>query len=390
MPKLTAAFVERTRPPARRVEVPDSMLPGFYLVLQPSGAKSWCVRYRHAGRTRKFTLGTVAVLPLALARERAREALQTVAAGRDPAIQRKQARAGERDLVSQVVDLFIERHVRANLRPRSAQGAEQMLKRYVLPALGSRRVQDINRRDIIALLDGIIDEGKLITANRTLATLSKMFSWCVERSIIEVSPAIGVKRPAPEISRDRVLGDEELGLIWQAAERLAYPFGTFAQLLILTGQRRNEVGWMRWSEITGSVWTIPGARTKNSRVHEVPLSAAVQSLLAKTPRIRGSDHVLTTTGTMPIKGFGVPKRQIDELAPIAVRWTFHDLRRSLASGLARLGQPVHVIEAVLNHRSGTISGVAAIYNRHAYLEEKRAALEQWAQHVLALAARHAS
>jgi integrase len=142
---------------------------------------------------------------------------------------------------------------------------------------------------------------------------------------------------------------------------------------------------MCWSEIRGTVWTIPGNRTKNGRAHEVPLSAAAQSLLAQTPRIAGGDYVLTTNGTAPITGFGLAKRQLDEIAPIIPRWTFHDLRRTLASGLARLGQPVHVIEAILNHRSGTISGVAAIYNRHQYLEEKRAALEEWAQHVLTLA-----
>jgi integrase len=253
-----------------------------------------------------------------------------------------------------------------------------------LPAFGSRRVQDISRRDIIALLDSIVDDRKPITANRTLATLSKMFSWCVERSIIEVSPCIGVKRPAPEVSRERVLGDEELRLIWQAAERLGYPFGTFAQLLILTGQRRNEVGWMCWSEITNTLWTIPSARTKNGRTHEVPLSRAAQALLAKTPRIAGGDYVLTTTGTMPIKGFGVPKRKIDELAPIAVRWTFHDLRRTLASGMARLGVNLPVIEKVLNHTGGSFAGVAGIYQRHDFAGEKRGALELWAQHVLTL------
>jgi integrase len=387
MPKLTATFVEKAKPPTRRVEVPDSILPGFYLVLQTSGAKAWCVRYRHAGRTRKFTLGTTAVLPLALARERAREALQVVAAGRDPAIERKAARAGEQGSLRNVAELFIERHVRSNLRPRSVEAAEHNLKAYVLPRWGDWRIQDITRRDIIALLDIIVDEGKPTTANRTLATLSKLFAWAVERSIIEVSPCIGVKRPALEISRDRVLADDELATVWKAAERLGYPFGTFVQLLVFLGQRRNEIAGMRWSEINGLLWTLPASRTKNKRLHEVPLSAAAQTLLAKMPRISGSDFVLTTSGKKPIRDFGFAKRRIDELAPIAPPWTFHDLRRTMASGMARLGQPVHVIEAVLNHRSGTISGVAAIYNRHAYLEEKRAALEMWAQHVLTLAGR---
>ena len=387
MPKLTATSVEKIRTPVRQIEVPDKLLPGFYLVLQPSGARSWAVRYRHAGRTRKLTLGTTAVLPLALARERAREALQAVAAGRDPAIERKRARAGEHDLVSHVVTLFMERHVRANLRPRSIQGVEHLVNRHILPAWGNRRIQDISRRDIIALLDSLVDRGTPIIANRTLAVLSKMFSWCVERSIIEISPCTGVKRPATETSRERVLGDDELGIVWRAADQLGYPLGTFVKLLVLLGQRRNEVAGMCWNEITGTLWTIPGHKTKNGRAHEVPLSTAVQALLAETPRIAGSEYVLTTTATAPIASFGLAKRRIDQLALIGSHWTFHDLRRTLASGLARLGQPVHVIEAVLNHRSGTISGVAAIYNRHQYLGEKRAALEMWAQHVAAAANR---
>jgi hypothetical protein len=188
MPKLTARYIETARPPADRVEVPDSILPGFYLVFQPSGHKAYAVRYRHAGRTRKLTLGTTAVLPLALARDRAREALQTVAAGRDPAIEKEQAQAGHGSSVSHVATLFLERHVRPNLRPRSVQGVEHALTRYVLPAIGGRRIQDVTRRDIIALLDAIVDAGKGVTANRTHATLSTFFRWAVERSIIEVSP----------------------------------------------------------------------------------------------------------------------------------------------------------------------------------------------------------
>jgi integrase len=143
---------------------------------------------------------------------------------------------------------------------------------------------------------------------------------------------------------------------------------------------------MRRCEINGALWTIPAERSKNGRAHEVPLPATAQALLAEAPRIVGNDHVFTGRGKAPFSPFTAAKAEIYELAPIA-GWTFHDLRRTLASGMARLGQPVHVIEAVLNHRSGTISGVAAIYNRHQYLEEKRAALEEWGKHVLALAER---
>ena len=161
---------------------------------------------------------------------------------------------------------------------------------------------------------------------------------------------------------------------------LGYPVGAFLRLLILTGQRRSQVvGYAGVNQRRLS--TIPAERSKNRRAHEVPLPATAQALLAEAPRIVGNDHVFTGRGKAPFSAFTAAKAEIYELAPIA-GWTFHDLRRTLASGMARLGQPVHVIEAVLNHRSGTISGVVVIYNRHQYLEEKRAALEEWKEHVL--------
>jgi integrase len=171
------------------------------------------------------------------------------------------------------------------------------------------------------------------------------------------------------------------------------------KLLVLTGQRRDEVAGMRWSEVTGDLWIIPGARTKNGLLHEVPLSTAAQAVLAGAPRIPRSEFVLSTNGTSPVCGFAKAKNRLDVAALTIARkgaatrgkndssdvqivpWRLHDLRRTLASGLARLGQPVHVIEAVLNHRWGVISGVAAIYNRHQYFAEKQAALEAWGEFV---------
>jgi hypothetical protein len=214
MPKITAQFVEKTRPnPACRTEIPDSVLPGLYLIVQPGGAKSWAVRYRHSGRTRKFTLGTAAVLPLGKARERAREALQAVAAGRDPAFERQQARSGEQDSIRNIVERFVERHVRPNLKSRSAEEVEPLFKLHVLPKWGNRRIADIHRRDVVELLDAITDRGTPVAANRTLAAISKLFNWCIARGIIEASPCTQVKRPVAEISRDRVLSDHELGVV---------------------------------------------------------------------------------------------------------------------------------------------------------------------------------
>jgi integrase len=202
------------------------------------------------------------------------------------------------------------------------------MNRHILPAWGSRRIQDISRRDIIALLDGIVDRGTPFLANRTLAVISKLFGWAVERSIIEISPCTGVKRPATERTRERVLGDDELAIVWRAADQLGYPLGTFVKLLVLLGS-----GGMKSPECAGArsptrFGLIPGARTNNGRTHEAPLSAAAQALLAEVPRIAGSDYVMTTTGTAPMTGFGLAKRRIDNLAPDVRGWTPGKMKRS--------------------------------------------------------------
>jgi integrase len=307
------------------------------------------------------------------------------------------------DTVAAISASFIARHARANTKPSSAEQTERIFRRYVLPKWGERRVQDITRRDVIDLLDGIVDRGAPIAANRALAVVRKFFNWALDRSIIETSPCIRVGQPAEDRSRDRVLSDEELRLVWLAAERVGWPFGPLIQILMLTGQRRNEVAGMSRTELrdAGALWTIPGERTKNGVANDVPLADMAQTILANVPRIARSDFVFTPLGIKPISTFSRGKERLDALmlaiahedatearqdasAVTLAPWRIHDLRRTAASGMARLGFPIHVIEAVLNHRSGQISGVAAVYNRHSYLPEKRRALEAWAAHVTGL------
>ena len=406
---LTTQSVEKLKPdPIKRLELPDAVLPGFYLVIQPSGAKSWAVRYRYGGRSRKLTLGPYPALDLAVARERGRDALQTLALGRDPGREKAEANrraremVPERDQVSAVVEGFIERHVRPNTKKRSAEESERIFRKHVLPCWGRTRVHDISRADVIELLDRLVDSGRPVLANRTLAHVRKFFNWCVDRGILDTSPCVRIAAPSMEKSRDRVLSDAELRLVWKAAEGGGPPFGPFVQLLVLTGQRRDEVAGMRWSELNpdGSVWDIPGERTKNSEAHQIPLTDAAQAVLKGIPRLAGSDLVFTTTGKTPISGYSNAKERLDstmlEIASEEISasdspqnsaippWRLHDIRRTAASGMARLGTPVHVIEAILNHRTGQVSGVAAIYNRHNYLPEKRKALEAWADYAAAL------
>lgn len=393
---LTAKTIENLKPdPTRRVEVPDPGLTGLYVVIQPSGAKSWALRYRHAGKPKKLTLGRWPLVGLADARKAASEALQAVEHGTDPAAEKKAAKAAhtaddlaERDKFANVVDLFIKRHASHN---RRADDVAAMFRREVLPKWGDRPIQEISKRDVIDVLDGVVDRGSPISANRLRAHLNTLFNWAKGRDVIAVNPLDGIKPPAPERARERVLTDDEIRLFWTACDNIGQPFGPLFKLLLLTGQRRGEVGGMIEGEISGTVWTIPAARTKNGDEHTITLPTAAQDVLAGVERIKSkAGLIFTTNGATTVSGFTRAKDRLDaailkltEGEPIPA-FTVHDLRRTAATGMAGLGFPPHVVEAVLNHRSGTRRGVAGVYNRFTYVEEKAAALEAWSRRVLAL------
>jgi integrase len=307
---------------------------------------------------------------------------RAVAEGRDPAGEKTQARTLQPDTVETVAQQFVERHCLRNNRPSTAAVTQGLLNLYVLSRWRNRLLRDITRRDVRDLLDRIVDAEKPIAANRTLAAIRKLFNWALERDIIDASPCAGIKRPSLERSRERVLSDDELRAVWQAAGRLNDPFGSLVRLLVLTGQRRGEVAGMRWSELDleGALWKLPAGRVKNAKGHDVSLSRAALDLLAGLPRI--GDFVLTLDGTAPVRDYARGKRRLDALLPPDMPpWTLHDLRRTAATGLARLGVNLVVIEKILNHVSGSLAGIVGVYQRHEFADEKRAALQQWADHV---------
>jgi integrase len=326
---------------------------------------------------------------LAQARDNAKRQLALIAGGGDPRAVKKAAAESDAETVEHVARLFIDRHAKPRLR--TWQEIEWRLNREVLPKWGRRPISSITRRDVIELLDAIVDRGVPVTANRTLTVVRKMFSWAIERSLIETSPFDHVKPPAAEVSRDRVLDDAELALVWQASEALGYPFGTFVQLLVLTGQRREEGAAMRWSELDLTNWTLPRERTKNAEPHALPVVSGMKALLADLPRFEGSDFVFTTNGRTPVSGFSKAKINLDAAIaelnggkPIPP-WRLHDIRRTFATNMAKLGVSLPVVEKLLNHVSGSFGGVAGIYQRHDFADEKRDALERWSRRVLELA-----
>lgn len=393
---LTAKRVEALKPePGQKhsVDVPDGIVPGLSLVLHPSGSKSWALRYRFNGKQKRLTLkDRFPKMKLAEARRAAGEMLDGLDEGKDPAGELDR----EPEAFENVVEEFIERYAKRN---KSWAETQRLLEKEAVSIWRGRNVADIGRADLLRVLDGIADRGAPYGANRTLAALRKLFSWAVERGIVADSPAAGVRAPAPERSRQRVLDDAELLEVWRAAEAVGYPGGPFVHLLILTGQRRGEAAGLRWRDVDreAGLWTLPPEMTKANRVHDVALSGAALELLDGLPEFAEGDFIFTTTGgRRPISGFSALKKTLDAAIAKAreadgldemAGWRYHDIRRSVATGLARMGTPPHVLSAILNHSPGSTQGVTHIYNRFKYHEERRAALEAWADYVAELVER---
>lgn len=403
--KLTQLAVDRLGPPkSGRVEYFDSVLPSFGLRIAATGSRSWIVFYRINGKQRRYTIGTVAKIPkVDEARKRAREILQEVARGADPAEAKAEAQAvkpppREPDTVEQVADQFIERYARLHNRAWAEQ--RRTLQNHIVSRWGERDIATITRREIIELMDDLADKGFTVAPRRVLATVRVMFRWAVERDIISASPVVNIQPPGKEVERDRVLSDDELLRVWNAAETLGPIGGGFIRLLALLGQRRDEVATMQWRDIdferpvyedrggqqvkvgTEAVWTLPRARTKGDRQHEVPLPPLAVEILTSLPRFERGGYVFTTTrGEKPISGYSKLKAKLDKASGIETDWRLHDLRRTAGTGMASLGIAPGTISRVLNHKEG---GVTKIYNRYGYLPEKRHALATWARKVESL------
>jgi integrase len=388
---LTVKTIENLKPSSSRREIPDGEVRGLYLQVFPSGTASWSFRYRFAGRTRKLTLGASPEIGLKDARDLARKAHLRVAGGEDPGETKKAARTAlhapaNRDLVEKVAAQFLMRHVKT-LRPATLRDVTRIMNKEIVPAWRGRRLSQIDKPDIHELLDSIVDRPAPVYANRVLAWLKGMCNWAIGRGLLTVNPCAGIKAPTVEAARDRVLSDAELGDVWRAAQELGQPYTEFAQLLILTGQRRNEIARLPWREIdlSAKLWTLSKERAKNRRENQIPLSDQVIAILCSLPRIVDSEFVFTIRGDRPMTAFTLIKERLDALLPADMPpWVLHDVRRTVASGMAKLGINLPVIEKLLNHVSGSFAGIVGVYQRHSFADEKRAAMDAWARHVAAL------
>lgn len=337
----------------------DTRTPGFGLRVG-SRTKTFVVKRAN----RRITIGRYPDLSLAEARNQAKRLLA-------------QQRVEPSTITFEAaLTLFLETHCAHRHRERTASEHKRLLTKHLLPSLRNKRVADITTHHISAVLDRLTATPS--EANHVFKSARTFFRWAIRRAFIQISPLQAAQMPRRETARSRVLSEAEIRSVWSAAETQGYPHGTIVQLLILTGQRRGEIGALRWEHIAEKEHAIifPAALTKNGREHRIPYGALVARLLEYIPG--EFDLLFPARGKpkKPFNGWSKSKASLDRISGVN-GWTLHDLRRTFATNLAALGVAPHVTERLLNHVSGTISGVAAIYNRHAYIEEMREAIRRW-------------
>jgi len=379
--KLTKTVIDALPTPWKETVHWDTGCPGFGVKITPKGRKIFVVLYRTAGggsRLRKYTIGPYGRVTLNQARVTAQKVFAAKLDGRDLAAEKKDSRKRMvADRVDDLLEAFIAQHVSQN---RSAPEISRMLRREIGSAWGSRSIHEISKRDVIYMVSAIEQRGAPAAANKALKAIKTFFRWSVGRAVLDRSPADGVPLPAKQVARDRVLSDSELARVILAARQIGGPYGDIVEVLALTGQRREEVARCTWDEIDPKTrtWTISSERTKNGKSHQLHLSDPVIAVLRRADE-RGK-FVLSLSGDSSFQNFSAAKRELDKLSGLT-GWRLHDLRRTCVSGMARLGIAPHVADKILNPQGGTISGVAAVYQRHDFLAERKEALEMWDSHI---------
>jgi integrase len=396
--KLTKSLIDETAPGERDVIVMDAALAGFGLKVTPAGKKVFFFRYRVGGRgskERKVTIGAFGALTLDEARRQARALAGQRAVGGDPARemmleQKARERAARVETETKCADLVTAYVEAKRSRTKSAASEERFLKHDFVATFGQTPIGDVTRMELVDLIDRV-ERRAPSTARNLFAALRPFYKWCARKGYIEASPLTDVTAPKPGKARARVLSDEELRRVWIGAGNLGWPFSPIFRLLILTGQRRSEVAGMRWSEldVDQALWTIPGERVKNGVSHVLHLSPLALEIIGDQKET--GEFVFSTTGRSAPSGFSRAQGRLVALAQaVAPRdpscasfapWTAHDLRRTMATGLAALGVEPHVTERVLNHVSGTRAGILGVYQRHDYREQRKAAVLNWERHV---------
>jgi integrase len=371
MARLTDTRVSAIKPPAAgQEEYPDEIVTGLRLRVGAGGRKAWIVRARAGGKPFNKTIGAYPLMSLGKARDAARTLMEEM--------DRTGGVAPVDRTFGQLVNLWLEKVAEPNNSSHAQQ--KRRLEIHILPDWKDRLLSEIRRADVRDLIDGI--EGD-VAPNRVLSLIKTIFRYAMSRDWIEASPADAVAKPREESARDRFLDMAEVKRVWEAADLLGYPFGGYVRMLLLTAQRRTEVAEMRWTDVDldNKTWIIPPEATKSDRGQLVPLSPAAISILEAVPNL--GDYVFTTDGESPISGFAKAKSRLDSFLEAKggtmASWRFHDLRRTAATHMVRLGVTETIVGRVLNHAAQGVT--AKVYALHSYAPEKRSALDRWAAEI---------
>ena len=357
----------------------DDAMPGLALRIRAGGSRAWIYQYKVSRRNRRVTIGNAGVISLAKARKTAADLHAQVRLGADPAGKKAEDRVRAGDTMAAALAAYLP-YQQARLKPLSLLQIKRHLLKHCKP-LHLLQLTRIDRRTVSARMTAIAAKSGPVESNRVRSSLAAFFAWCVREGWVDANPAAGGSR-SPERSRDRVLSDDELKAIWTATAD-SRDYSAIARLLMLTAQRRDEIGGLKWSEVDSDRIVLPAGRTKNAREHVVPLAPAARAILDARPHHHGRDFVFGRVNGF--SAWSVSKAALDEqLGNTVGAWTHHDLRRTAATKMAEMGIAPHIIEACLNHVSGHKAGVAGIYNRADYAEQKRHALNAWADRLLGI------
>ena len=382
--QFTKASVAALAPIAGQGEriVWDAERRGLGIRIRASGARTWVIRPpRKGGASKLHALGPVEAMSLASARLTAEEKLAEAAGGIDPTKAKAEARKQAALTFGSLIDRYIADKEGAGRRPSTIGNLKNHLNAHWLP-LHDRPLNGITRADISKRHRELVTAHGAHAADRARSILSTFYVWAAMEGLADGNPVANTRTATTPTRRERTLSDPELAAIWHGCRD--DDFGHIVRLLILTGQRRNEVAGLSRAELQAAsgIWTLPAERSKNHRPHEIPLAPLALALLPSESTGRESRNFLFGDGGGPFSGFSKAKAALDKrLAGAVGEWTIHDLRRTCATGMANIGVQPHIVEAVLNHVSGHKAGVAGIYNRAVYRDEKRAALNLWAEHV---------
>ncbi len=380
---LTDLQVKKLVPQDSRFEVSDGK--GLYIRVTPNGVKTWVFRYQFNGRARRLTLGNYPGISLADARERHAQAMQKLQKGADPGVEAQEAK-GKLRATPTMTDLVHELWETELKKKRSGAETLRLLKKDVIPLWGKHKVSEIKRRNIVLLLDGIIKRGSPITRNRVHSALTRLFNFAAERGVIEDSPCTRIRKLA-EMSRDRVLSDTEIMLLWEALDLDHKKIDMFLttkmalKLILLTGQRSGEICGMTWAELDAEnrMWNIPAQRMKNGVLHIVPFTAMTWSVIGQARQLFGDDrdYVFPSANREgPITPHALSRAILRHWPEMGFEKPFtpHDIRRTVRTGFGSLGIDEFIAERVLGHK---LQGMLAVYNRHSYVQEKLAVFQRW-------------